>query len=418
MVADQFHCLQGRPACGPNIFDDDAPLAGIDLEPSPKGQVTLLSFRKDAPKVHRPCNFVSYQNSTECRRYHTFYPIGNSEKPFRQRLTEGTGRNGMLQHQGALEIAIGVQARGQQKVSLQQGVGATEQVQNVFRSHGKPFVCAVKYRSKSGVFAFAMVYNCAFLNKCRRVFMSGHSKWHSIKHKKAATDAKRGRMYTRLIKEMTVAARMGGGDVESNPRLRLAVNSAKSANMPAENIKRAIMRGTGELPGILYEEVNYEGYGPGGVALYLRVLTDNKNRTVAEIRHILSKYHGNLGENGCVAWMFSKKGYFVVERSVVDEDTLLEIILGSGGEDMREDGNNYEIFSAPEKYDEVKAAFDEANITVTVSEVSMIPQNYVKLEGKDAQTLIKLLEALEDHEDIQNVWANFDIDASELKEAS
>jgi YebC/PmpR family DNA-binding regulatory protein len=248
--------------------------------------------------------------------------------------------------------------------------------------------------------------------------MSGHSKWHSIKHKKAAADSKRGRLFTRLIREMTVAARAGGGDVNSNPRLRLAVANAKAANMPAENIKRAIMRGTGELPGVSYEDVNYEGYGPGGVALFMRVLTDNRNRTVAELRHILSKNGGNLGEAGCVSWMFERKGYFVVEKTAASEEKLLDIVLNAGADDMREDGDNYEIFSTPEKFEEVKAALEAARIPLAVAEISMIPQSYVKLEGKDAQTMLKLMEALEEHEDVQNVWANFDIDEAELQAAS
>ena len=248
--------------------------------------------------------------------------------------------------------------------------------------------------------------------------MSGHSKWHSIKHKKAATDAKRGRIFTRLIKEMTVAARNGGGDMDSNPRLRLAVNTAKANNMPADNIKRAIMRGTGELPGVIYEETQYEGYGPGGVALYMRVLTDNRNRTVAEIRHILAKHSGNLGESGCVAWMFDKKGYFVVEKASADEDKLLDIVLSAGADDMQEDEDNFEIFSSPEAFDSVKSALESAGVTTAAAEISMVPQNYVKLEGKDAQTMLKLMESLEDQEDVQNVWANFDIGAAEFKEAS
>jgi len=246
--------------------------------------------------------------------------------------------------------------------------------------------------------------------------MSGHSKWHSIKHKKAATDSKRGRIFTRLIKEMTAAARNGGGDPDANPRLRLAIATAKASNMPAENIKRAVMRGTGELPGITYEDVNYEGYGPGGVAIFMRVLTDNKNRTVAEIRHVLSKNGGNLGESGCVGWMFDRKGYFVVEKSAADEDKLMEIALGAGADDMREDGSNFEILTTPENFEVVRAALEEAKIPTTAGEISMMPQNYVKLEGKSAQTMLKLMEALEDHEDIQNVWANFDIDESELDE--
>ncbi len=248
--------------------------------------------------------------------------------------------------------------------------------------------------------------------------MSGHSKWHSIKHKKAAADSKRGRIFTRLIREMTAAARLGGGDPDANPRLRLAIANAKAHNMPAENIKRAIMRGTGELPGASYEDVNYEGYGPGGVAVYMHALTDNRNRTVAELRHIFAKNGGNLGETGCVGWMFDRKGYFVVEKSAVDEERLLEVVLGAGAEDMREDGNNFEILTAPENFEAVRAALEAEKIPTAAAEISMLPQSYVKLEGKNAQTMLKLMEALEDHEDIQNVWANFDIDESELKEAS
>jgi YebC/PmpR family DNA-binding regulatory protein len=248
--------------------------------------------------------------------------------------------------------------------------------------------------------------------------MSGHSKWHSIKHKKAAADSKRGRIFTRLIKEMTAAARNGGGDPDANPRLRLAISTAKASNMPAENIKKAVMRGTGELPGIIYEDINYEGYGPGGVAIFMHALTDNKNRTVAEIRHVLSKNGGNLGETGCVGWMFERKGYFVVEKSSADEEKLMEIALGAGADDMREDGSNFEILTAPENFDAVRVALESAKIATSAAEISMMPQNYVKLEGKNAQTMLKLMEALEDHEDIQNVWSNFDIDESEMQEAS
>jgi YebC/PmpR family DNA-binding regulatory protein len=247
--------------------------------------------------------------------------------------------------------------------------------------------------------------------------MSGHSKWHSIKHKKAATDSKRGRLFTRLIKEMTAAARMGGGDPDGNPRLRLAIATAKGSNMPAENIKRAIMRGTGELPGVSYEDVNYEGYGPGGVAIFMEALTDNRNRTVAEVRHIFSKNGGNLGEAGCVGWMFDRKGYFVIEKAAAGEEQLLETVLSAGAEDMREDGDNFEIYSSPENFEPVRAALESADIPTVAAEVSMMPQNYVKLEGKNAQTMLKLMEALEDHEDIQNVWANFDIEESELGDA-
>ena len=248
--------------------------------------------------------------------------------------------------------------------------------------------------------------------------MSGHSKWHSIKHKKAATDSKRGRIFTRLIKEIAVAARSGGGDLDSNPRLRLLISTAKAANMPAENIKRAIMRGTGELPGVSYDEINYEGYGPGGAAIFMRTLTDNRNRTVAELRHILSKCGGNLGEAGCVGWMFDRKGYFVVEKTASSEETLLDLVLGNGGDDMREDGDNFEIFCTPEKFELLKAALEAAAVPTAAAEVSMMPQNYVKLEGKEAQTMLKLMEALEDQEDIQNVWSNFDVDEAAIQEAS
>jgi YebC/PmpR family DNA-binding regulatory protein len=217
---------------------------------------------------------------------------------------------------------------------------------------------------------------------------------------------------------MTAAARMGGGDVDANPRLRLAVATAKASNMPADNIKRAIMRGTGELPGVSYEDVNYEGYGPGGVAIFVHVLTDNRNRTVAEIRHTLAKNGGNLGETGSVGWMFHRKGYFVVEKAAVEEDKLMEVALSAGAEDMRDDGDNFEILCSPESFDAVKAALDEAKIPQAASEISMVPQNYVKLEGKNAQTMLKLMEALEEHEDVQNVWSNFDIDVAEMQEAS
>lgn len=248
--------------------------------------------------------------------------------------------------------------------------------------------------------------------------MSGHSKWHSIKHKKGVADSKRGRIFTRLIKEITAAARNGGGDVDSNPRLRLAVATAKASNMPADNIKRAVMRGTGELPGVSYDDVNYEGYGPGGAAIIIHVLTDNKNRTVAEVRHILSKNGGNLGEAGCVGWMFERKGYLVVEKAAAEEEKLLDIALSAGADDLREDGDNFEILSTPETFDAVKSALEAASVPLSSAEISMIPQNYVKLEGKNAQTMLKLMEALEDQEDVQNVWSNFDVDDAELQEAS
>jgi len=248
--------------------------------------------------------------------------------------------------------------------------------------------------------------------------MSGHSKWASIKHKKAAQDAKRGKIFTKIIRELSVAARMGGGDSDANPRLRKAISDAKSVNMPADNIKRAIMKGTGELEGVTYDEITYEGYGPGGVAILLEVLTDNRNRSVSELRHIFSKNGGNIGESGCVAWMFSRKGYLVVEKSKASEDDLLDIILEAGAEDLREDGSNYEIFTPPDKYEAVVEALKSNDIEIAASNLGQIPQNYVKLEGKQAQQLLRLMEELEDHDDVQNVWANFDIDEEEIAQYS
>jgi YebC/PmpR family DNA-binding regulatory protein len=241
--------------------------------------------------------------------------------------------------------------------------------------------------------------------------MAGHSKWAQIKHKKAATDAKRGKLFTKIVKEITVAARLGGGDPEGNPRLRAAIEKAKEVNMPSENIKRAIMKGTGELPGTTYEEVIYEGYGPGGVAILIETLTDNKNRTVSEIRHIMSKNGGSLGEAGCVSWMFTKKGYILVEKSKIDEDTLITIVLDAGAEDMKNDPKeeNYEIIVSPENLNSVKKAIEENNIPIALAEITMLPKNYVPVEGSVSEQMVRLIDALEDHDDVQNVYANFDI---------
>ncbi len=244
--------------------------------------------------------------------------------------------------------------------------------------------------------------------------MSGHSKWASIKHKKAAADAKRGKIFTKVIKELAVAARMGGGDPDTNSRLRKAISDSKAVNMPADNIKKAIMKGTGQLEGVSYEEMSYEGYGPGGIAIYLETLTDNKNRTVSEIRHIFTKNGGNMGESGCVAWMFDRKGYIVVEKAKATEDELLDLVLEAGAEDLREDGSNYEIFTAPDDYEAVTKALEDSSIETAASNLGYIPQNYVKLEGKQAHQLLRLMEELEDHDDVQNVWANFDIDDEEI----
>jgi len=245
--------------------------------------------------------------------------------------------------------------------------------------------------------------------------MSGHSKWATIKHKKGALDAKRGKIFTKLIKEVTVAARTGGsGDVDSNARLRKAVTDAKAQNMPNDTIERAVKRGTGELEGVNYDEITYEGYGPNGVAVLVETMTDNRNRTVAEIRHIFSKNGGNMGESGSVAWMFDKKGYIVVDKAAKSEDELFEIAAQAGADDMQDEGDVFEIFTTPENFDAVHDAIKAAGVTPQAAEVSMIPQNYIKLEGSDANTMMKLYEALDDTDDVQKVWANFDIDESEM----
>jgi len=241
--------------------------------------------------------------------------------------------------------------------------------------------------------------------------MSGHSKWAQIKHKKANVDAKRGKTFTKIVKEIAVAARVGGGDPSGNPRLRTAIDKAKEVNMPSDNIKRAVMKGTGELPGVSYEEAIYEGYGPGGVAILIEVLTDNKNRTTPEVRHIMSKNGGNLGEAGCVSWMFEQKGYILVEKAKIDEDTLMSVALDAGAEDMKNDSkeDNYEIISAPENLEKVKSSIESSGIPVSLAEITMLPKNYATLDEKHAEQMIRLIEALEDHEDVQNVYTNFDV---------
>jgi YebC/PmpR family DNA-binding regulatory protein len=244
--------------------------------------------------------------------------------------------------------------------------------------------------------------------------MSGHNKWSSIKHKKGKADAKRGAVFTKVIKELTVAARMGGGDPEGNPRLRSALAAAKACNMPADNIKRAIQKGTGELPGVTYEEGTYEGYGPGGVAIIIEVLTDNKNRTTPEIRHLFDKHGGNLGAANSVAWMFDRKGYFLVPSSAITEDELIEMVLESGGDDVQSDGEEFEIYTSPEAFPDVQAALEKAGIETLEADISMIPKNTVEVSGKKAQQVIKILELFEEHEDVQKVFANFDIDESQL----
>jgi len=244
--------------------------------------------------------------------------------------------------------------------------------------------------------------------------MSGHSKWATIKHKKAALDAKRGKAFTRIIKEIMIAAR-SGGDADMNPRLRTAVIAAKAVSMPADNIKRAIMRGTGELEGGQIDEVMFEGYGPGGAAVLVMVATDNRNRTVSEIRHVFSKNGGNLGELGSVAWMFERKGQIIVEKEKAGEDQLMTIALDAGAEDMRDGGDTWEVISAPEAQEGVLNAIQKAGIPSMSAEIGMIPKNLMKLEGKNAQAMLRLSEALEEHDDVQNVYSNFDVDEKELE---
>lgn len=239
--------------------------------------------------------------------------------------------------------------------------------------------------------------------------MSGHNKWASIKHKKGANDAKRGKIFTKLIKEITVAARMGGGDPNGNPRLRAAILAARAENMPKDNIDRGIKKGTGELEGVNYEESLYEGYGPGGAAVLVESLSDNKNRSVAEIRHIFSKNGGSLGTSGCVAWMFKKKGYIAIERRAVDEEKLMEKALEAGAEDVREDETTFEVITAPEEFDAVKAAIDELKVPYISSEITMLPQNTTSLAGKEADQMVRLMDMLEDNDDVQKVYTNADI---------
>jgi len=239
--------------------------------------------------------------------------------------------------------------------------------------------------------------------------MSGHNKWASIKHKKAATDAKRGNLFTKLVKEVTVAAKIGGGDPATNARLRTAVEIAKAANMPLDNIKKAIQKGTGELPGVAYEELVYEGYGPGGVAVIIEITTDNKNRAAAEIRKIFSVYNGNMGESGCVAWMFDTVGLIEVDKKAGDEETVMEIALDAGAEDFKAEAECFEIYTNPKELDSVLTKLKEKNIEIIASSVTKVPQTKIKLEGKQAEQMLKLMNIIDNHDDVQNVYANFDI---------
>ncbi|MCD6385796.1 YebC/PmpR family DNA-binding transcriptional regulator [Candidatus Sumerlaeota bacterium] len=248
--------------------------------------------------------------------------------------------------------------------------------------------------------------------------MSGHSKWHSIRHKKAAVDAKRGKLFTKLIREITIAARTGGGDPDSNPRLRTAIQAARAANMPKENIERAIKRGTGELPGINYEDLYLEGYGPGGVALFIEATTDNRKRTISEIRHIFTRHNANLGEAGCVSWMFTRKGVILVSAEQVDEDKLMEIALEAGADDLINNGDSFTIYTEPAQLESVRAALEEKGISIESAEISFVPNTTVKVEGKDAESLLKLLNALEEHDEVQSVAANFEMSDALLEQLS
>ncbi len=248
--------------------------------------------------------------------------------------------------------------------------------------------------------------------------MSGHNKWSTIKHKKGAADAKRGKLFSKIIKEITIAARAGGGDQDGNPRLRTAVLAARAANMPKDNVERAIKRGTGEIEGAAYEEITYEGYGPGGVAVIVETLTDNRNRTVAEVRHIFEKYNGNLGESGCVSWMFDKKGIVVVFGKDLHEDEVMEVALEAGAQDVKDDAGNFEITTEPSEFEAVKQAVEQKGWKVELAEICMIPQTTVKLDGRKAETMLKMMNALDDNEDLQSVSANFDISEEEMLKAS
>ena len=248
--------------------------------------------------------------------------------------------------------------------------------------------------------------------------MSGHSKWSTIKHKKGAADARRGKIFTKLIKEVTIAARTGGGDPAGNPRLRSAIAAAKAENMPKDNIERAIKKGTGELPGVSYEETTYEGYGPGGVAVLVEILTDNRKRTVADIRHIFSKNAGNLGETGCVAWMFEKRGMVVFDKSKADEEKLMNTALEAGAADVRETEKEFEVITEPGDFEAVKKKLEDAGLQPLYAEVTMVPQSTIRLTGKEAQQMVRLMETLEDSDDVQHVYANFDISDAEMEQLS
>lgn len=244
--------------------------------------------------------------------------------------------------------------------------------------------------------------------------MSGHSKWATIKHKKAATDAKRGRTFTRIIREISIAARNGGGDPNTNPRLRTAISTGKNENMPNDNIERAILRGTGQLEGETYEETQFEGYGPGGVGILIQVVTSNRNRAVGDLRHLMAKNGGNLAENGSVSWQFSRKGEIIVPKEAADEEKMMSIVLDAGADDLRDDGSAWDVVTPPEAFEKVRDALTAASVTPASAELAMVPQNYVKLTGTPAQQMMRLIESLEEYDDVQHVYSNFDVDEKEI----
>ena len=277
-------------------------------------------------------------------------------------------------------------------------------------------------RSAAGAFwPFTQGEDCASLRTTKPrefILMSGHSKWSTIKHKKAAKDARKGKLFTKLIKEITVAARMGGADLNSNPRLRTAVIAARANSMPGENIDRAIKKGTGELEGVTYEEIQYEGYGPGGAAILAQVLTDNKNRTVSEIRRLFTKHGGNLGETGCVSWMFDKKGLITIEKSQIDEDRLMSIVLDAGAEDVKDEDDLFEVVTSTDEFEKVKERLDQEKVPLSSAQITMVPKNTVDVDAKHVEQILKLTEELEDHDDVQSVSANFNIPAELMEKAS
>jgi YebC/PmpR family DNA-binding regulatory protein len=263
--------------------------------------------------------------------------------------------------------------------------------------------------------AAALAFYEAYAQATRSISMSGHSKWATIKHKKAATDAKRGRIFTKLIREITIAARVGGADADSNPRLRTAMLAAKNENMPNDNIERALQRGAGQLEGEQYDEVNFEGYGPGGVGMIVQVVTTNRNRIVSDLRHMMSKHGGNMAETGSVGWMFHRKGTITVAKDQANEDKMLGIVLDAGAEDLQDDGSEWEVVTPPESFEPVREALIKAGITPSAAEIAMVPQNYIKLTGNQAGQMLRLMETLEEHDDVQHVYANFDIDENEMQ---